>query len=188
MATPPLTILGLSGSLRKGSLNTALLQAAKTLAPADVLLQIHPIGNLPLYNSDLEDPAELAPTKALGEAIAAADGVLIATPEYNYGIPGVLKNALDWASRPAYRSVFAHKPVAVVSASMSFVGGARAQAHLRQVLTGMVSRVFPTPEFLVGGAHKKFDQEGNLTDASTGEHLQALVGRFADWIRLVGAN
>lgn len=171
-------ILGIAGSLRTASLNRALLDAAAELAPEGVTLTVAELEGIPLFNADLE-PVPVV--EAFKQAIADADAVLIATPEYNYGIPGVLKNALDWASRPAYRSVFAGKPVAVVSASPSIVGGVRAQGHLKLVLLGMASEVFPYPEFLVTGAHHKFDS-GRLTDESTREHLEKLLGNLVLWV------
>ncbi len=182
-ADTPLNILAISGSLRAASLNTGLLLAAAELAPAGLNITIHPLDDVPLYNGELDrDEVRPAGAKALIAAVRAADGVLLATPEFNYGIPGVLKNALDWASRPAYQSVFAGKPVSIVSASPSRVGGARAQGQLKQVLLGMLSAVHPYPEFLVPGAGHMF-KDGRLSDESTREHLAGLLANFAAWVR-----
>jgi chromate reductase len=171
-------ILALSGSLRGASTNTALLHAAAQLAPDGVEFVFHDYRDVPLYNGD--DPVHPAVT-ALREAITAADAVLIATPEFNHGLPGVLKNALDHASRPAYQSPFRDKPVGVLSASASFVGGARAQQVMKIVLLGMAARVFPWPELLVGGAHAKF-MDGELVDETTRGFLKAYVDGFAGFV------
>jgi chromate reductase len=175
----PLKIVGLSGSLREGSFNTALLKAAGDLFGDRASLERFDIGRLPHFNQDTDEPDAAAELKA---TISAADGLLIATPEYNYSIPGVLKNALDWASRPAYKSCLAQKPTAILGASMSPVGTARAQSHLRQTLAGTVTPIFAYPEFLVGAAHAKFDDTLTLTDASTQEHLQRFVDHFLGWV------
>jgi len=179
-ARPSLRILAISGSLRAASRNTALLRAAAGLVPDGVELALNDISEIPLYNDDAPPSEAVA---ALDAAIRDADGVLIATPEYNYGIPGVLKNAIDQASRPAYRSAFAHKPVAIVGAAGSTVGTARAQAHLKTVMLGMLAEVFPYPEFLLTRAHQRFDAEGRLTDEKTREILAALLEGFAEFIR-----
>lgn len=174
-------ILGIPGSLRHASFNRALLVAAQELAPEGFELTIDDLRPIPMYDMDLEDPAALAAVEAFKRRIAEADAVLFATPEYNYGIPGVLKNAIDWASRPAYRSVFAGKPCAIVSASPSALGGVRAQAHLKLVLLGMAAEVFPYPEFVVAQAMRKFE-DGRLTDEPTRELLGKLLGNLALWI------
>lgn len=178
MTTSPTRILGLSGSLRKASTNTALLRYLGTCLPDGVVLDIYDYSDVPLYNGDLDTPAAV---EALKRAIGAADGVIIATPEYNYSVPGVLKNAIDWASRPAYASVFMAKPTAVVSAAASFVGGARAQQHLKTILLGMGTPVYPAPELLVGGSPGKVT-EGALTDEATQAFVRKFADGFAAWI------
>jgi chromate reductase len=141
-------LLGLSGSLRRGAYSTAILMTLRQeLAPAISIVPFE-IGALPLYNADLTGEA-LEPVRALKNAISASEGVVIVTPEYNYGMPGVLKNALDWASRPAYQSVLKDKPVAVISSSQSSVGGVRAQAQLRQTLFAVLARTLPWPEVAI---------------------------------------
>jgi chromate reductase len=178
----PLRILGIAGSLREGSLNKAALRAAVELAPEGMSIDAFGLEHIPLYNGDLDVEGGPRPVQQFKERIARADGLLIATPEYNYSIPGVLKNALDWASRPAYRSVVAHKPVAFFGASMSPIGTARAQSQLKHVLLGVLSEVFPYPEVLIGSAHEKFDSSGVLTDGQTQEYLRNLLAAYAEWL------
>jgi chromate reductase, NAD(P)H dehydrogenase (quinone) len=175
-------IVALAGSVRSRSFNRALLQAAAKLAPPSVRITLAEIAELPHYNEDLEvgeGPEAVARLKA---QVSAADGLLIATPEYNYGIPGVLKNALDWLSRPAYRSPLAQKPVAILGAAKSAVGTARAQGQLKQVLLGTVSDIFPHRELVVGAAHTRFDEELRLIDEATRDALQALLTSYAAWL------
>lgn len=174
-----LNVLALSGSLRAASTNTALLRAAVELAPRGVSITLHDYADVPLYNADLERSPGVERLRA---AVTAADAVLIATPEYNFGIPGPLKNAIDWASRPAFASPFRDKPTGVMSAAASFVGGARAQQHLKTVLLGMGTPVFPWPELLVGAAHTKVT-DGVLSDETTRTFLQRYLEGFADWVR-----
>lgn len=175
-------LLAIPGSLRRASVNRALLVAAGELVPEGVELTIADLHEIPHYNGDLDNDADRpAPVEAFKGKIAEADALLIATPEFNYGIPGVLKNAIDWASRPAYRSVFAGKPVAMVSASPSAMGGVRAQAHLKLVLLGMASEVFPYPEFAVAGAFKKFE-DGRLADEDTRDRLRTMLADLKAWV------
>ena len=180
-----LRIVAMSGSLRRKSLNTALLRAAQGLLPAGVTMDILAIDHLPLYNADLEVDGPPEAVAVLKQSISDADGVLIATPEYNYSIPGPLKNAIDWASRPGYRSPFANKPVAIMGASPSPVGAARAQGQLKQVLLGMIAQVFPFPEVTVSMAAERFDDDGQLTDARTREQLATMMQQFVAWVRKV---
>ncbi|MGH1347682.1 MAG: NADPH-dependent FMN reductase [Nannocystales bacterium] len=177
-----MNIATIAGSLRKASINRGLLSACRDVAPEGVTFQALSIGELPHYDGDLAAAGDPGPVAVFKAAIAAADGLLIATPEYNYSVPGVLKNALDWASRPAYRSVFAGKKTAMLGASYSVVGTARAQAHLKGIMLGMAAPVFAYPEVLVGAAKEKFDAAGNLTDPSTCEHLAGFVAAFATWV------
>jgi chromate reductase, NAD(P)H dehydrogenase (quinone) len=175
-------IVAFAGSLRRGSYNRALIRAARELAPNTLNVEPIEIGGIPLYNADIEakgDPASVAAFKA---ALAEADGILIATPEYNDGIPGVLVNAIDWGSRLPGRSPFIGKPVAIMGASPSQVGTARAQLHLRQILGHVQARVLPPPELLVTRAHERFDAELRLKDESTRKVLGDLLVRFARWI------
>ena len=174
-----MNIVAISGSLRKASLNTALLEAAKNYFPAGTVVTIYAIDDLPLYNQDLDTEQKPDSVVRFKQVIDAADAVLIATPEYNYSIPGGLKNAIDWASRPAFQSPLAHKPVAVMSASMALTGGARAQAHLKQILLGVLSSVYNAPEFLVPVAHQAFSESGQLQDADVARRLERFISDFA---------
>jgi chromate reductase len=175
-------IVAFAGSLRRASFNRALLEAAREVASATMSIEAIEIGGLPFYNGDVEaqgDPPSVAAFKA---SLAGADGLLIATPEYNHGIPGVLTNAIDWASRLPGRSPLAGKPVAIMGASPSPVGTARAQLHLRQLLTHAHARVLPPPELLVASAHQRFDAELRLTHEATRGVLTDLLERFRRWI------
>ncbi|MBW2529313.1 MAG: NAD(P)H-dependent oxidoreductase [Deltaproteobacteria bacterium] len=182
----PLRILGIAGSLREASLNRAALRAASSLAPEGSVIESFDLSTIPLYNGDLDVEGGPDPVRDFKGRIADADGLLIVTPEYNYSIPGVLKNALDWASRPAYQSVLAHKPVAFFGASMSPIGTARAQSQLKHVLLGTLSEVFPYPEVLVGKAQEKFDSRGVLTDEQTGKYIRGLLDGYVEWLRRRG--
>lgn len=175
-------IAAFAGSLRKGSYNRALVRAAQELAPEGMRIDVVEIGELPFYNADVEakgDPPEVASFK---QKLAGADGLLIATPEYNDGIPGVLGNALDWASRLPGRSPLLGKPVVVMGASPSQVGTARAQMHLRQILRHAQARILPPPELLVAKAHERFDKDLRLKDEATRKVLRDLLLRFNRWI------
>ena len=175
------TLVAISGSLRKGSLNTALLRAAAELAPEGTTMTLASIERIPLYNADLDVDGGPAAVQELKRQIDQADGLLLATPEYNYGIPGVLKNAIDWASRPGFKSVLAGKPVAILGAAPGMVGTARAQAQLKQVLLATLSEVFPYPEVLVSRAHERFN-EGRLQDEDTRKIVRELLERYVAWI------
>jgi chromate reductase, NAD(P)H dehydrogenase (quinone) len=175
-------VVAFAGSLREKSYNRALIRAARELAPEGLEIEPIEIGDLPFYNADIEargDPPAVARFKA---EIGSADGLLIATPEYNDGVPAVLANAMDWASRLPGRSPIAGKPVAIIGASPSQVGTARAQAHLRQILSHVQARVLPPPELLVARAHERFDDRQRLTDDTTRKVLKDLLERFARWI------
>ena len=172
-------VLAISGSLRADSFNTALLSAAQQYA-LGYDWDLAAIGDLPLYNQELDGDVKPASVVRFKEQIENADALVIATPEYNYGIPGGLKNAIDWASRPAYQSVLAHKPTVIMSASMSPTGGVRAQSQLRQVLGGTLTPVYPAPEFAVASAQQKF-ADGVLTDDETQRKLKRLMEDFFHW-------
>jgi chromate reductase, NAD(P)H dehydrogenase (quinone) len=178
-----LRILGIAGSLRRGSFNRGLIRAAVTLAPPHMTVVPYDLGDIPLYNGDVEAMGDPEPVARFKAAISAADGLLIATPEYNHCVPGVLKNAIDWASRPARASALTGKPVAVFGASTGQGGTARAQSHLRDGLTYTNGLVLPLPEVLVGLAAAKFDPDGNLADTQTSEEVADLLKAFGAWIR-----
>ena len=175
-------IVAFAGSLRRGSFNRALIQAALDLTPNGMTIEPIEIGELPFYNADVEaegDPPSVAAFKA---ALRQADGILIATPEYNDGIPGVLTNAIAWGSRLPGRSPLIGKPVALMGASPSQVGTARAQLHLRQLLGHVQARVLPPPELLIAKAHERFDAGLRLKDEGTRKVLGDLLVRFSRWI------
>jgi chromate reductase, NAD(P)H dehydrogenase (quinone) len=178
----PLRVLGISGSLRRGSLNSSALRTAKALAPAGMNIEIFDIGGIPLYNEDIRAEGLPDSVQALRGAIAGADGLLIVTPEYNYSIPGVLKNAIDWASRPPEQP-FDAKPIAIMGASPGALGTARAQYHLRQCFVSLNGLILNRPEVMIGQANNKFDQQGNLTDQKTVDFLRTFLESFAGHIR-----
>lgn len=175
-----LKVLGLSGSLRQDSYNTRLLRAAGELE-GGITLTVYDYSDVPLYSEDLEGAGRPPSVTNFLAAIHGADALLIATPEYNHSISGVLKNALDWASRPAFESVLTGKPAGILSASMSPVGGARAQQHLKAILAATLTPVYPANEFLLGGAHEAFDEHGVLTDATARRRLNRYVSGLATW-------
>lgn len=181
-----LSVLGLCGSLRKASLNGAVLRAAQQLAPAGMTIEIFDLAPVTLFNQD-EEKAPPASVLELKRRIRAADGVLFVTPEYNYSVPGVLKNAIDWASRPGGDSAWAGKPAAILGASMGALGTARAQYHLRQILVSLKMPALLGPEIMVAAAHEKVDASGALTDAKTRELLAKQLEAFAGWIRRLQA-
>jgi chromate reductase len=174
-------VLGISGSLRKGSFNTGLLRAASEVAPPEMTIDEISIADIPAYNEDQRQEAgNPAPVAALREAVAAADALLIATPEYNFSISGVLKNAIDWASRPPNQP-FAGKPVALMSAGIGMLGGARAQYHLRQMCVFLDMHPINKPEVFVPHALYKFDSAGRLTDEPTRQVIATLLQALARW-------
>jgi len=175
-------VCGLAGSLRKGSYNRALLRAAVRLAPAGLeILVFDRLHDIPLYNADVEAEGDPEPVGALKAAIKAADAMLVVTPEYNYGVPGVLKNAIDWASRPSGRSVLDGKPAALMGATPGRTGTARAQLALRQSFVFTGTAVLPGPEVLVAEAHQKFAEDGTLRDEATQKHVRVLLERLIRW-------
>jgi len=175
-------ILGFAGSLRKGSYNKAILRAALELLPQDAELEIFDLDGIPPYNQDYEDqPVERV--KEFKAKIKAADAILIATPEYNYSIPGVLKNAIDSASRPYGDNAFAHKPVAIMGAAPGLLGSARAQYHLRQCFVFLSCFALNQPEVMVSLAHEKIDKDGRVTDEKTREKIRELLEALVSWTR-----
>ena len=174
------SILGFAGSLRKDSYNRSLLRAALELVPKDARLEIFDLDGIPPFNQDLENqPSEKV--KEFKTKIRAADAILIATPEYNYSIPGVLKNAIDCASRPYGDNAFEHKPVAIMGASPGMMGTARAQYHLRQCFVFLTCFALNQPEVMVPFAHEKIDKEGKLTDQKTREKIRELLESLVAW-------
>jgi chromate reductase len=182
----PILILGFAGSLRKDSYNKALLRTAAELVPENVQIEIFDLEGIPPFNQDLEDqpPDKVKEFKA---KIRAADALLIATPEYNYGVSGVLKNAIDWGSRPYGDNVFDGKPVALMSASPGILGGARAQYQLRQTFVALNMFALNRPEVIVRFADEKIDENGKVTDEETRQRIKKLVESLASWTRRLKA-
>lgn len=176
-------VLGFSGSLRRESYNTSALRAAGELLPDGMTLETFDLSPIPLYNGDVEARRLPEPVVHFKERIAASDALLIVTPEYNYSLPGVLKNAIDWASRPADSSPLNGKPVAIMGASMGPLGTARAQYHLRQVCVFTNMLPVNKPEVMIGRAHEKFDAQGRLVDERSRESIRALLESLAAWTR-----
>lgn len=174
-------VLGICGSLRKGSLNMAALRACNDLLPQGMTLQITSIADLPMYNQDVFDASMPEPVKRLRSEIAAADGLLFACPEYNFSLSAALKNAIDWASRPPNQA-FQEKPVAMFSCTPGPLGGARVQYDLRRILVQLWAHPLPRPEVFIGMAPSKFDPQGKLTDETSRKFLTDLLAGFRDWI------
>ncbi|PHK96169.1 hypothetical protein CR162_04870 [Pseudoroseomonas rhizosphaerae] len=182
--TRPLSVVTLCGSLRAGSYNAAIQRALPELAPEGMSFSVlEGLGDIPLYDADLQAKGFPAAVTAMGEAIRAADGIVIVTPEYNYSIPGVLKNGIDWLSRLP-DTPFAGKPMAIQSASMSVLGGVRAQYHLRQVAVFLDALVLNKPEVMVASAQQRV-QDGKLTDEGTREVIRKQLAAFAGFIEKV---
>lgn len=175
-----INVLGISGSLRKDSYNTAALRAAQSLAPKNMAITIFDIAPIPLYNEDIREKGFPPSVEDFRKRISEADALLFVTPEYNYSVPGVLKNAIDWASRPPEQP-FDGKPIAIMGASPSMLGTARAQYHLRQCFIYLNGHILNRPEVMIGSAQTKFDKDGNLTDEKTGEFITLLLEELALW-------
>jgi chromate reductase, NAD(P)H dehydrogenase (quinone) len=185
-ASEAIIVCGIAGSLRRDSYNRALLRAAQELAPDGMEIRIFDsLAEVPPYNADVEAEGDPGPVTALKDAIKSADALLIATPEYNHGVPGVLKNAIDWASRPARGSVLTGKPTAILGASPGVTGTARAQTQLRQAFVFTGTPALLQPEILVYRAGEKFDDSGSLTDAKTRKFVRRLLEELAAWTRLL---
>ena len=185
MSEVPFSILGMPGSLRRGSSNRGLLRAAREVAPEGAEIETFDLASIPPYNADVEAEGDPAPVGELKERIVAAHALLIATPEYNTSIPGVLKNAIDWASQPFATTVLRFKPVALMGASAGRFGTVRAQNELRQVLTALGCYVLPFPQVTISNAHERFDEEGNLTDEAVREQVRMLIDALVSWARRV---
>jgi chromate reductase len=174
-------VLGISGSLRKGSYNSAALRACRELMPQGMTLEIAEIGDIPLFNQDVFDAGLPEPARRFRAQVAAADGVLIASPEYNFSLSAALKNAIDWASRAPNQS-WQEKPVALFSVSGGPLGGARVQYDVRRILGQLWAHVLPRPEVFIGSAQGKFDAQGRITDETTRKFLAELLAAFGPWI------
>jgi len=181
----PVRILGIAGSLRRDSYNRATLRAAMELAPEGASIEIFELDDIPAFNQDDEQnpPAKVVELK---QRIREVDAILFVTPEYNYSVPGVLKNAIDWASRPYGDSAWNGKPAAIMGASVGAIGTARAQYHLRQMMVFL--NMFPVnqPEVMIGNASERFDAQGNLTDEAAKGFIRQLLQNLVDWSRRIG--
>ncbi len=177
-----LTILGIAGSLRQKSYNRSALRAATQLVPQGMTIDVFDIEGLPGFNEDHE---QKPPEKVvdLKRRIRAADAILLVTPEYNYSVPGVLKNAIDWASRPYGDNAWSGKPVAIMGATIGSIGTARAQYHLRQMFVFLNMFPINQPEVMISDAPSRFDDQGNLTDEKSKEFIGKLLESLADWTR-----
>ncbi len=182
-----LTFCAISGSLRRGSYNTAALRAAAELAPEGVTITEESLADIPVYNDDLKAAGFPAAVTRLQQAIASADAVLIATPEYNYSVSGVLKNAIDWVSRTDPQP-FANKPVAIMGASPGAFGTARAQYDLRKMFVYLDAHLLNKPEVMIGAAHTRFDADGKLTDEATRKFVTSLLTALRDWTHRLQAS
>ena len=180
----PVHIVGIPGSLRAESFNRKLLRAAQELLPPDTTLDLAELAGIPPFNED-EETNPPAPVRELRAKVRAADAVLFAVPEYNYGVAGVLKNAIDWGSRPRTENCWNGKPVACVSASVGMLGGARAVYQLRQSFVFLNMRPINLPEVFVSFAPQKFDAAGRFTDAAGRTILASLLLELAQWTRLL---
>jgi len=181
---PVFNVVAFAGSLRRGSCNRALLRETKELAPPTLHITICELDGIPLYNDDIEAAGAPPGVAQLRRAVRESDALLIATPEYNHGVPGVLKNTIDWLSRPPRENALNGKVAAVIGASPGMTGTARGQAQLRQVLGATNTYALLQPEVLVAHAHEKFDADGRLTDQATRDVLAIFLQRFVDLIAL----
>jgi chromate reductase, NAD(P)H dehydrogenase (quinone) len=178
----PIRILGIAGSLRRNSYNRSALRAAQQLVPPDATLEVFELDGIPVFSEDEErqPPAKVVELK---KRIREADAVLFVTPEYNYSIPGGLKNAIDWASRPYGDSAWTGKPAAIMGASIGALGTARAQYHLRQVFVFLNMHALNQPEVMIANASQNFDAEGNLTNEKTKTLIRQLLANLVTWTR-----
>jgi len=184
MSSRQVRILGIAGSLRRDSYNRAALHAATQLVPEGAMIDIFELDGIPGFNQDEEQnpPAKVVELK---KRIREADAILFVTPEYNYSIPGVLKNAIDWASRPYGESAWNGKPAAIIGASIGAIGTARAQYHLRQMMVFLNMFPINQPEVMIGNASERFDGQGNLTDETTKALMRQLLQNLMDWTRRI---
>jgi chromate reductase, NAD(P)H dehydrogenase (quinone) len=185
MMNKPIRILGIAGSLRRESYNRAALRAATKLVPEDAILETFELDGIPVFNQD-EEQNPVPKVSEFKRRIREADAILFVTPEYNYSVPGVLKNAIDCASRPYGDNAWNGKPAAIMGASPGTLGTARAQYHLRQILVFL--NVFPInqPEVMIANAASRFDKEGNLTDETTKDHIRHLLQSLVQWTQQIG--
>ena len=182
--TATMNLLGLSGSLRQQSAHTAILRTVAERLPEHVQLTLHELNNVPPYNEDDDGAHPPQAVIALRAAVAAADGLVIGSPEYNHGMSGVLKNALDWASRPGFNSPLKNKPVLIMTSSPGVLGGVRAQSQLRETLSATLSRVICSPQIVIPGVNQKI-QNGSFSDETTIQFMIVAVNELIREIKLL---
>lgn len=187
-AAPMVEVLAICGSLRRGSFNRMAMHAAMALAPPQMRFCEGAIGDIPLYNEDLRGEGLPPAVARLKDQVRAADALLFVTPEYNYSVPGVLKNAIDWVSRPPAESPFDGKPIAILGASAGLMGTVRSQQHLRQTCMALNMLPVNKPEVLIGQAGSKFAEDGTLKDAATAKFVAQLVQALYDWTLRLAAT
>jgi chromate reductase, NAD(P)H dehydrogenase (quinone) len=179
-------LLGLSGSIRKGSVNTAILSSLSERLGDAATLTVFPLNDVPLYNADLENPRVPAAVQALKDAIEQSDGIILCTPEYNHGMSGVLKNAIDWASRPVFASPLRRKPTLLMTSSPGFVGGARAHAQMQETMASVLARVVLRPQVVIAGVMQKV-VDGKLVDEATIKFCLEAIDDLMQEIRLLAS-
>lgn len=177
-----LRVVGIAGSLRRSSYNRALLCAAQQLTPPSLVIEIELLDHVPMFNADLDGADTPEAVVRLRQSVREADGLLLVTPEYNHGVPGVMKNAIDWLSQPLAQSALDGKPTAIMGASTGLAGTARGQSQLRQSFVLTNTPAMLRPEVLVGRAQDKFDASGRLIDEPTRRFLRGFLEQFAGWI------
>ncbi len=182
-AAVPIRLLGISGSLRRQSYCTAILRTLGQTIAGSATLEIFDLSSIPSYNEDEEGERLPHAVLNLRQAVEKCDGVVLASPEFNHGMPGVLKNALDWASRPAYRSPFSRKPCLVLTASPAFTGGVRAQSQIAETLDAMLAHVVAVPQVVIASVHEKV-ADGRLTDPASLQFLAVAIDALANAIAL----
>jgi chromate reductase len=185
--TRPIRLLAISGSIRRASHCTAVLRSLQTLLPHEVTLELFPLDEVPMYNADLDGDQPPAAVTRLKSAIGGADGLVLCSPEYNYGMPGVLKNAIDWASRPGFASPLKGKPALIMTASPGTAGGVRAQAQIRDALAATLARPLVRQHIAIAGVATRI-QDGQLVDKPTLDIVQAGLHELVDEIRWVAAR
>lgn len=184
---PPLRLLAISGSIRRASHCTAVLRSLQPLLPPEATLELFPLDEIPLYNADLDGDQPPTAVAQLKDAIKRADGLVVCSPEYNYGIPGVLKNAIDWASRPGFASPLKGKPALIMTASPGTVGGVRAQAQIRDALTATLARPLVRQHIAIASVATRV-QDGQLVDKPTLDIIQAGLQELIEEIRWIAAR
>jgi chromate reductase, NAD(P)H dehydrogenase (quinone) len=186
MMNKPIRILGIAGSLRRESYNRAALRAATKLVPEDTILETFELDGIPIFNQD-DEQKPVPKVSEFKRRIREADAILFVTPEYNYSVPGVLKNAIDCASRPYGDSAWNGKPAAIMGASPGTLGTARAQYHLRQILVFLNMFPINQPEVMIANAAGRFDKDGNLTDEPTKDHIRRLLQSLMQWTQRIAS-